>query len=335
MGVRYTIALSSARQIGWLPALGLWAAICFASALYASWQGFGGRAFAVTLFVFSFYLGAALLLAARGVAERVVAKSGTGAGFLLGFAVLLAYLIYALDTNSFVLWHAAAAGAFVLVPLALASSASAGGPGAWQDYASLAVIWVGVKFFLPQWLWPYPGGRPSHVLTILLGLNVGLACFLLARKVSGTGYSLGWGRHWGFLILLSFGLFALIAVPLGTAIHFIRFAPRYGELATLPVTALGMLLFTAWPEEFFFRGLLQNLLSRSLESDAVGWVSASVLFGLSHLTNLGFPNWRYVVLASIAGFFYGWTWRKTGSIFASALVHTLVNMAWHFLFLTL
>jgi membrane protease YdiL (CAAX protease family) len=322
-------------QIGWLPALGLWAAICFASALWASWRGFGGREFAVTLLVFSFCLGVALLLAARGVGGRVVAKYGTGAGFLLGFTALFAYLIYALGTNSFVLWHAGVAAVFVLAPLALASSAGTTAPGAWQDYLSLAVIWVGVKFILPQRLWPYPGGRLSHALTILLGLTVGLACFLLARRLSGTGYALGWGRHWGLFILLGFGLFALIAVPLGTAIHFIRFAPRYGELATLPVAAPGILLFTAWPEEFFFRGLLQNLLARSLKSDAIGWVSASALFGFSHITNLGFPNWRYVLLASIAGLFYGWTWRKTGSITASALVHTLVNTTWHFFFFTL
>ncbi len=56
------------------------------------------------------------------------------------------------------------------------------------------------------------------------------------------------------------------------------------------------------------------------------------LFGFSHITNMGFPNWRYVILASIAGLFYGWTWRKTGSIFASAIVHALVDLLWHFLF---
>jgi membrane protease YdiL (CAAX protease family) len=60
-----------------------------------------------------------------------------------------------------------------------------------------------------------------------------------------------------------------------------------------------------------------------------------VLFGFSHITNLGFPNWRYVILASIAGLFYGWTWRKTGSILASAMVHAAVDAAWHFLFRTL
>ena len=67
----------------------------------------------------------------------------------------------------------------------------------------------------------------------------------------------------------------------------------------------------------------------------MGWIVASVLFGFSHITNLHFPNWKYVLLASIAGFFYGWTWRKTGSIFASALVHAGVDILWHFLFHTI
>jgi membrane protease YdiL (CAAX protease family) len=80
--------------------------------------------------------------------------------------------------------------------------------------------------------------------------------------------------------------------------------------------------------------LLQNVLSRSCKSEFAGWWTASVLFGFSHITNLGFPNWRYVILASIAGLFYGWTWRRTNSIFASALVHAAVDTTWHFFFRT-
>jgi len=106
------------------------------------------------------------------------------------------------------------------------------------------------------------------------------------------------------------------------------------HLAHVAATALAIFFFTAWPEEFLFRGLLQNMLSRASKSDFAGWWTASVLFGFSHITNGGFPNWRYVILASIAGFFYGWTWRKTNSIFAAAIVHALVDTFWHFLFRT-
>src|SRR5439155_694667 len=52
-------------------------------------------------------------------------------------------------------------------------------------------------------------------------------------------------------------------------------------------------------------------------------------------------HWSFFILASflafacIASSFYGWTWRKTGSIFASALVHGAVDITWHFFFRTL
>ena len=62
---------------------------------------------------------------------------------------------------------------------------------------------------------------------------------------------------------------------------------------------------------------------------------ASVIFGLAHITNGGFPNWRYVLLATIAGIFYGRTWRSTSSIFPAALVHMFVDVVWHLLFRTL
>jgi len=114
--------------------------------------------------------------------------------------------------------------------------------------------------------------------------------------------------------------------------HFIVCAPQWGHWSSYLGLSLAILLFTAWPEEFLFRGLLQNFLSKAAKSDLAGWWTASVLFGFSHITNMGFPNWRYVILASLAGLFYGWTWRKTGSIFASALVHGAVDATWHFLF---
>ena len=85
-----------------------------------------------------------------------------------------------------------------------------------------------------------------------------------------------------------------------------------------------------------FRGLLQNSLSRTLSSENGGWIVASIIFGLAHINNNGvFPNWRYALLATIAGIFYGNTWRKTGSIFPAAIVHALVDTTWHLLFRTL
>jgi membrane protease YdiL (CAAX protease family) len=315
--------------------LGLWAALTLAGALYASWLGYGGRSFAATLTAFAFFFLVMLLFAARGVSDGLAARFGAGSGYLLGVAVFLVYLIYALGTNTFAFTRAAAIAGLVFVPLALASSARQRPPGTWQDFLTIAAIWVAVKFSPSHWLWPYPGGRLAYVFTVLLCVNVALAAFVLLRRVDGIGYSIGWGHHWGFFVFASFAVFGCIAIPLGRAIHFIEFAPRWSEWKSLPFLSLGVLFFTAWPEEFLFRGLLQNLLARASKSELAGWWTASILFGFSHITNMGFPNWRYVLMASIAGFFYGWTWRKTGSIFASALVHAAVDVLWHFLFRTI
>lgn len=323
--------MPATRQLGLLSVLGLWAALCFGGGLYASWLGYGGRGFAATLTVFSFYFGVMLVFAARGI-EFLSARYGAGAGYLLGAAAFLAYLIYAVGTNTFSFSRGGVVAAIVFIPLALAASADRQPPGAWQDYLTLAGIWVTVKFSPSHWLWPYPGGRLAYVSTVLLCLNVALAAFVLVRKVPGIGYNMGWGSRWGFFVTASFVVFGVIAIPLGIGMHFIYFAPQWHAWRTLPFLAIAILFFTAWPEEFLFRGLLQNMLSRSYKSDLAAWWTASVLFGFSHITNLGFPNWRYVILASIAGIFYGWTWRKTNSIFASAIVHALVDMTWHFFF---
>jgi membrane protease YdiL (CAAX protease family) len=327
--------LPASRQLGILPTLGVWAASGFGGALYASWLGYGGRAFAATLTAFAWLFLVMLLFAARGVSEKLAARFPAASGYFLGAAALLAYLIYSLGTNTFSIARIAAAALLVVVPLALAASAAKRPPGAWQDFITIAALWTAIKFGPSHWLWPYPTGRLAYVLTILLSLNVALAVFILIRRLEGIGYNIGWGRHWSFFIFASFLVFACVAIPLGEALHFISFAPRWDAWKAFPFTAIAIFFFTAWPEEFLFRGLLQNMLSRASKSDFAGWWTASLLFGFSHITNQGFPNWRYVILASAAGFFYGWTWRKTGSIFASAIVHALVDATWHFLFRTL
>ena len=320
------------RQVGAWTVVGFWALFCLGGGLYASLQGYGGREFAATLTTFAFLLLVTLLLAARGVAEGIAVKLGPGSGLFLGACVFLFYLVYLLGTGTFALTKAATIAGLIFVPLGMAVWAGEAAPEAWQDFVTLLGIWLVVKFGPSHWLWAYPGGHLAYVLTVLVAVNAALASFLLVRRTKGVGYSIGWGNRWVLYVVGSFLVFACIAIPLGVSIHFIAFAPQWHKWSTYAGLSLTILVFTAWPEELLFRGLLQNLLARASKSDLAGWWTASVLFGFSHITNLGFPNWRYVILASIAGLFYGWTWRKTGSIFASALVHGGVDAVWHFLF---
>jgi len=99
------------------------------------------------------------------------------------------------------------------------------------------------------------------------------------------------------------------------------------------------------------RPAIQTPLSRCVRRSVSSWASApalprgmlpkprrealalaSLIFGLSHIFHAPYPNWKYVLLASIAGLFYGHVWMRTGSLLPGALVHGLVDITWHVLF---
>jgi membrane protease YdiL (CAAX protease family) len=323
------------RQLNIWAVLGIWAGICVSAALYAVWEGYGGRAFAITLTAFAILLLVMVSFTARGVADGLGARFGVGGGFLLGALLFITFVLYLVGTGAFAIERATAMAGFIFLPLGLAASSAGAAAGSWRDFLTIAGVWVFVKFGPTHWIWPYPVGRLAYVFTVLMAVDVALATFLLARRVKGVGYSIGWGNRWSLYVFGSFVAFACVAIPLGIQIKFIAFEPQVGHWTGMLLGSLGILVFTAWPEELLFRGLLQNCLSRASKSEFAGWWTASMLFGMSHITNLGFPNWKYVILAALAGLFYGWTWRKTGSVFASALLHAGVDVTWHFLFRTI
>jgi uncharacterized protein len=55
----------------------------------------------------------------------------------------------------------------------------------------------------------------------------------------------------------------------------------------------------------------------------------AIVFGLSHWNNQAIHfNWRYVLLATLAGIFYGRAWRSERLVAASALTHASVDTVW-------
>ncbi|HVX67819.1 MAG TPA: CPBP family intramembrane glutamic endopeptidase, partial [Bryobacteraceae bacterium] len=99
--------------------------------------------------------------------------------------------------------------------------------------------------------------------------------------------------------------------------------PWWATAAIAAGTFLGMLWVVALREEFFFRGLLQPWL---------GLIATSLLFGSVHLPFRDFPNWRFAVLAAVAGVFYGLAYRSARSVRAAMVTHALVNTAWRVFF---
>ena len=328
--------MSGKCQLSIWTALGLWAASVAGAAGYGAWHGFTGRAYAVSLCVLAFFLAIQLSMAAENLGERFARRAGPHRGVVVALAPFGAYLIYLAGTNSFTWWRAAFGASFTFAPVLLAISAGTAKPGAWQDYVAMLAIFLPLKMRLLNALWPFGGLTIAGVATVLLGISMALGVFLFVRQFDRVGYNIVWGRDAMLSALFHFVWLAVIVIPLGLALHFIRFDPAQAHWKSLPADAILIFLFTAWPEELLFRGLLQNSLSRTLSNETAGWIAASVIFGLAHITTNGvFPNWRYALLATIAGVFYGRAWRKTNSIFISAIVHALVDTIWHVAFRTL
>lgn len=237
---------------------------------------------------------------------------------------VLPYLIFAIPRHNFDLRYGVG---MVLLPVACAALlefSSRAHRLLWQDIVVLLALALTLEFRLFSGAWPYNGlgSLPKIYLA-----DVALYVYLVNRRIEGMGYSLV-PRMRAFLVgLREWAFFLPIVLVLGFALKFIAFYPRHQSLGNIVLGLVVVFFLTAVPEEIFFRGILQNLLEGNY-GRRVALIVASVLFGLSHFHKGAVFNWRYVLLATIAGIFYGRAWRQDRQLFASASTHTLVDVVW-------
>jgi membrane protease YdiL (CAAX protease family) len=166
------------------------------------------------------------------------------------------------------------------------------------------------------------------VLGKLTLLDAGLYAFLAVRCLTAVGYNLRFSARDWITGLREFLFYMPIAIPLGLALGFLHLHHRVEHPWLLVPLWIVTFVGVALPEEIFFRGWIQNLLERRLGRTAALVITAT-LFGLSHFNKrTTFFNWRYVLLAAIAGIFYGRAWRRDHRIAASAITHSTVDTLW-------
>jgi len=240
----------------------------------------------------------------------------------------LPYLIYAVGTHDF-RWSAllklvVLATSIVLIysrfPPRRADAFS------WQDSVVAALLIGFVLTRQMRGIWNIPVNL--DFLGRLFLIAVASWCWTFIRVVPELGYSFRISRQVVTQAAINFAFFAAIAIPSSLAMHFTRWNPRWTGLVPFLLSFLEIFIFIAVLEELFFRGFLQSLLSKSLRSWVAGQTIVSVLFGLFHILHPPVPNWRYVALATVAGWFYGSAFRKTGSLMTSSLVHAAVDTVW-------
>jgi len=204
------------------------------------------------------------------------------------------------------------------------------------DFAAIALLWLPLEF---------PAGAAHlvakhaqgflHSVAYGIAILLGLVLFLGLRRLEGMKYHLPRSARDARNTLLGFALTAPVLAVAGIAIGFIPMphAPTAGA-AKMAAAAGIIFCATALPEEILFRSMIQNLMMQRFGATDRTLLAASVIFGAAHLDNgpQALPNWRYAILATIAGFAYGKVFQRSSSVLASTGFHALVDWTKHFFF---
>lgn len=255
--------------------------------------------------------------------------------FLMPFALLVPYLVYALGTRTISLIGVAKLTAYIGVPvlLLLPDRLHRKERMGWRDLLAMLALGFPISAGWLGGIWTWP--QELYLFRPFTSVCVGAYAFVVVRNLEGVGYRLVWRRADLTEGAVNFVAFALLAIPLGIWLGFLH--PHAGEFSPgqLGLRFVGIYLTIAIPEEMLFRGLLQNLLVKTITRGPrglYGLLIASVVFGAAHLDHPPVPNWKYAILAALAGVFYGNAYRTRQRLSASALTHGLVDTAWHFWF---
>jgi len=204
------------------------------------------------------------------------------------------------------------------------------------DLLFLAVIAAVFLSHVFRNLYPAPSHNlPLEILGRLAWIHTGVIAVLCLRGLdAGFGF-VPRAREWRIGLLYTVA-FVPVGVLLGYFLRIAHWHPLMAPSWRLPLLILGRFLGVLWvlalTEEFFVRGFLQQILARSLHSDTAGIAASSIIFGALHLPFGTFPNWRFAILAAVAGVFYGVAFVKTRGIRAPMVIHALVVTTWQLMF---
>lgn len=210
------------------------------------------------------------------------------------------------------------------------------GAASWLDFIVILLLWLPIELNAgARWIPRHAQGL-LHTVAYGVALTLALILVLAFRGLKGMKYNLP-TRVMDFTDpLVAFALLAPILIVLGLALAFLPPLHVPGNLSALLFLKSFGLIFvaTALPEEILFRALIQNWLMQKFGSTTTVLIVASVIFGCAHLNNgpQSLPNWRYMILATIAGYAYGKVFQRASSATASMILHALVDVTKHVFF---
>jgi hypothetical protein len=207
--------------------------------------------------------------------------------------------------------------------------------GARADFLVILLLWLPIEFAAGFAFVPRASYGFLHSVTYGIAILLGLTLFLVFRPIGGMKFNppRGWRDVW--LPLAAFAVTAPVLAAVGVAIGFIP--PPHLPVQPAEKMAAGVAIIfagTALPEEILFRALIQNLTMQRFGATTRTLFWASFIFGCAHLDNgpQPLPNWRYMILATIAGLAYGRVFQKSSSVVSPAMLHMMVDWTKHFFF---
>jgi membrane protease YdiL (CAAX protease family) len=204
---------------------------------------------------------------------------------------------------------------------------------AWPDFLLILWLWLPLEFAAGAAWIPKPAQPLLHLAAYGISITLALVLFLFCRRLKGMKYNLPQGWKDFANPLIGFAVAAPALILLGRALGFIEpfHVPQTLSAARLGLEFLVILAATALPEEILFRALIQNSLMQKLGANWRTLLLAAFIFGCAHLDNgpQPLPNWRYLIVATVAGAVYGKVFQQSSSVFASAFLHALVNALKH------
>lgn len=260
-------------------------------------------------------------------ASGLVRRLPLGPRVLLPALLSVPYLLVTCSAGEF-RWQWLAV--YAVLPVAVAAlllqqdEAQTPDRGNWREFLILAVLGLAVDL---RW---FEGAWPAHfaIFNKVILLDAGIYGFVLIRNLEGTGFDLRLRLQDVKIGFRELAFYFPIALALGLRLGFLHAHAVVPRLSAIALAWVFTFFFIAVPEELFFRGWMQNLFERHM-GRVPALLLTSALFGLAHFNKrAAYFNWRYVLLAAIAGFFYGRAWRQQRRVGASAVTHASVDAIW-------
>lgn len=203
------------------------------------------------------------------------------------------------------------------------------------DFLAILLMWLPLELAAGASMIPRPAQGFLHSVAYGVAILLSLVIFLGFRSFPGMRFNLPVHARDYWMPVAAFAIIAPILAVVGIALGFIPLPHAASQSTGKMISSAGLIFAgTALPEEILFRSLIQNFLMLRFGSSVRTLLVAAFIFGCAHLNNgpQALPNWRYMILATIAGWAYGVVFQRSSTVLSSAALHTMVDWTKHVFF---